>query len=507
LNTMDITLSSKLDAGQQLLILGQFEDDTSLGGSYDPQLALELKKASLSRQFSSQFGEVYLTKMPSLPFTMVAVLGLGQKKEMNLDRLRRILGIALQSARSLKLKTIATNLIELIAPLLRLDLTKVGMAAAEALYLSEYAFTKYLSEERKQKYVPIESVSIQWSSAVVRLQEGIQQGKIIAQSTNYVRDLVNEPASVVTPERLEQEARNLASGNPLLTVKVLEADELKNLGLNALLGVAQGSRHFAKLILLEYRGSRKEKYTALVGKGITFDSGGYNLKATHSIEDMKFDMAGAAAVLGTIKVAAELGIHKNIVGVIPTGENMIGSQAQHPGDIVRAFNGKTIEITNTDAEGRLILADALSYTEAAYHPEVMIDIATLTGAIVVALGYYAAGLFSPDKQLISELVQAGEESHDRVWPMPFFEEYLNWMDGTISDLRNTTSRGEGKENGAVNGAVFLSKFVEKARWAHLDIAGSAYWKEEGDYLTTGATGSGVRVLSYYLLDQTKNKGE
>lgn len=220
---------------------------------------------------------------------------------------------------------------------------------------------------------------------------------------------------------------------------------------------------------------------------------------TGYIEDMKSDMAGAAAVLAIIKLAAELNLKRDILGVIPLCENMIGGSAQKPGDIVKAYNGKTVEIRNTDAEGRLILADALAYTEAKYKPSSMIDLATLTGACVIALGYYASGIMGKDEGLIKNLVEAGEKSGDRVWELPFYEDYQDAMDGTISDLRNTSGKGKGYEGGAINGGVFLSKFVVKAKWAHIDIAGPAFVIEESDYLQKGGTGAGVRLLSYYFM--------
>ena len=274
---------------------------------------------------------------------------------------------------------------------------------------------------------------------------------------------------------------------------------MKKDGLGSLIGVSQGSDQPPKLIFLEYRGGGEDPVTAIVGKGITFDSGGYNIKPTGYMEDMKSDMAGAAAVLGAMRTISQLGLKRNVLGVIPTCENMVSGGAQRPGDIVRAYNGKTIEITNTDAEGRLILADAIAYTEAKYNPSVIIDLATLTGACIVALGYHAAAVITNDLVLSSALIQAGEESGDRLWPLPFFDEYQDTMDGTISDLRNTSGKGRGGEGGAITAAVFISKFVDKARWAHLDIAGPAYLNDASGYNQKGATGYGVRLLTYYFM--------
>ena len=223
------------------------------------------------------------------------------------------------------------------------------------------------------------------------------------------------------------------------------------------------------------------------------------MKQNRYIEEMKDDMAGAGAVLGTIKAAAELGIKKHLIGVMPLCENMVNGGAQRPGDIVKAYNGKTIEIGNTDAEGRLILADALAYTEDKYKPEIIVDLATLTGACVVALGYYAAGLMGKDEKLLEEIKTAGAESGDRAWILPFYEDFQDWMDGTITDLNNCETKGKGYEAGSITGGVFLSKFVDKTRWAHLDLSG-AFWPISNEYLDKGATGSGVRILTYYLLN-------
>jgi len=214
---------------------------------------------------------------------------------------------------------------------------------------------------------------------------------------------------------------------------------------------------------------------------------------------MKSDMAGAAAVMATIKVLSELGVKKNVLGVAPLCENLVSGTAQKPGDIVKAYNGKTIEIGNTDAEGRLILADALSYIEDKYQPEIMIDLATLTGACVVALGYYASGIMGNDEALQQELKKAGDLSYDRVWQFPFFEEYQSILDSEVADMNNIQTKGKGREAGAIAGGVFLNKFVNKARWAHIDIAGPAYLPEEIEYLSKYATGAGVRLLSYWFL--------
>ena len=334
------------------------------------------------------------------------------------------------------------------------------------------------------------------SKTVNDFSKGLSTGKIIAEATNFARDLVNEPASVANPTYLEKQAKSLSSKK--LTVKVLNKKEIEKLGMGAFAAVAKGSHEPPKFILLHYK--NPGPLTAIVGKGITFDSGGYHVKPYGYMDDMKSDMSGAAAVLGTMKAISELGIKKNVLGVIPACENMISGHAYRPGDILKAFNGKTIEIAHTDAEGRLILADALAYTEKIYKPDTMIDIATLTGACMIALGPYASGIMSKDDSLLSELEKAGAKSFDRVWRLPFFDDFDDSMDAEIADLSNLSPKLKSNA-GATTAGIFLSKFVDKTRWAHIDIAGTAYPKEASYYnKKNSADGAGVRLLTYWLMD-------
>lgn len=493
---MKIGVKKELDLQQDVLVLGFWEDEKETYHHLSSHLSKEIENSAKEKNFSRKYGESWNVKISDLGCKDAVLLGLGKKEEVTLERVRRLLGKAARAVKSLNKNSFSTNICHLVS---HFDPEKLGMAAAEALLLADYSFVKYLAKEKQEKKLPLQSVSLQFSNNA-GFEKGLSSGRVIAESTNLVRDLVNEPANVVDSIYLEKEAKKVAAADKKIKCKVIEEAELKRLGMNSLLGVNQGSSRPPKLILLEYNGAGEKKhYTALVGKGITFDSGGYNLKPTKSIEDMKTDMAGAATVMAAVKVASELNLKLNMVAVMPLCENMIGSHAQHPGDIVKAYNGKTIEIGNTDAEGRLILADALAYAEKHYLPEVIVDFATLTGACVVALGYYASGLIGKDSSLINDLLNAGEESGDRVWQLPFFEEYQDWMDGTISDLNNIGQKGKGYEAGSITAGVFLSKFVEKARWAHVDIAGPAYWSVTGDYFEKGATGAGLRMISYYLL--------
>ena len=500
---MKITTTKDLDKAQDVLFLGLFEEDKDNGKSFSKGLAEEVEAAIERKAFSRKFGEMYATKLSSHPYKKVAVLGLGEKKDFSAEKVRQALGKMVTSTKCWLFSSFTTNVVEK-ARGDKVNQELLGRAAAEGLLLANYGFTKYFAKEKQEKKKPVSAAALQWSGGN-EFSEGLKVGRVISEAANMTRDLVNEPANVVNSEYMEKMAKQVAGQYSSVKMKVLNKAELEKEGMGALLGVNAGSANPPKLVILEYNGSKKGKYTALVGKGITFDSGGYNLKPTKYIEDMATDMAGAAAVMAAVRVAAELKLKKNLLGVMPLCENMVDANAQHPGDIVKAFNGKTIEIGNTDAEGRLVLCDALAYTEAKYAPEVMIDLATLTGACVVALGYYAAGVMGKDQELLQKLQDAGTTSGDRVWQLPFFEEYQDWMDGSKSDLNNNSQKGKGYEGGSITAGVFLSKFVEKAKWAHVDIAGSAYWAVDGAYLSKGATGSGVRLLSYYLLENEEKE--
>ncbi|MBT7497349.1 leucyl aminopeptidase, partial [Candidatus Woesearchaeota archaeon] len=365
---MKITISSTLDQKQPVLVLGLFEENKSVNlvnSLLDKELDDELSDAQKNKEFSSKFGELYSTKISKLPYRRIVVLGLGKKKELDAEKVRKLWGKTINAVKALKQVGFTTNLALLFSSVIKEEL--LGKATAEGLLLANYSFNKYLSKERQDKKKPIAEVSIQWKNSVNDFEKGINTGKIIAEATNFSRDLVNEPASVVNSLYLEKAARDIAKSSSKLKMHVLDEPEMKKLGMGALLGVNAGSKNPPKLIFLEYSGGGKEKPSAFIGKGITFDSGGYNLKPTKYIEDMHTDMGGAAAVLGTIKAAAELGVKNNLVGVMAVCENMVSDTAQHPGTIVKAFNGKSIVVGNTDAEGRLVLADALAYTQKKYN--------------------------------------------------------------------------------------------------------------------------------------------
>ncbi len=319
------------------------------------------------------------------------------------------------------------------------------------------------------------------------------RGMAIAHGMDFAKDLGNLPANVCTPRYLGERAQELSKAYPEIKVTVLERAEIEALGMGSFLSVTSGSEEPPRFIVLEYdQSQRKQKPIVLVGKGITFDTGGISIKPAADMDQMKFDMCGAAAVLGTFRAIAELGSKVNLVGLVPTCENMPSGRATKPGDIVKSMSGQTVEILNTDAEGRLILADALTYAER-YEPQAVVDVATLTGAIVIALGHVASGVFSNSDSLARALLAAGEDAYDRGWQMPLWDDYQEALASNFADFANVG----GRAGGSVTAACFLSRFARKYDWAHVDIAGIA-WKEGKD---KGATGRPVPMLATWLLSQ------
>lgn len=325
-------------------------------------------------------------------------------------------------------------------------------------------------------------------------ERGAREAEAIADGINLTKDLSNLPGNICTPTYLAEQAEDLAKQYSTIKTKVLEEAQMEKLGMGSLLSVSRGSRQPAKMIVMEYmRGAKNEKPVVLVGKGLTFDAGGISLKPGPGMDEMKYDMCGGASVFGAIKAAARLQLPINLVAVVPSSENMPDGEALKPGDIVTSMSGQTIEILNTDAEGRLILCDALTYVERNYKPAAVVDMATLTGACVVALGSHAAGLFSNNSPLSRALRDAGELSGDRAWPLPLWEDYQSQLKSNFADMANVG----GREAGAITAASFLHRFTRKMRWAHLDIAGVAWNKGANK----GATGRPVSLLSEFLIER------
>jgi leucyl aminopeptidase len=365
----------------------------------------------------------------------------------------------------------------------------------EASNAAMYRFDNYKSKkEPASKFNELVIYVADQKNAAV--DTALKQGIAIADSVAFTKNLANQPSNICTPNYMANAAKELARSYPKITVKVLEEKELQKLGMGAFMSVTKGSKQDGKLVCLEYKGSAKAPI-ALVGKGITFDTGGISLKPAESMVGMKYDMCGAATVLGTLRAAAELKLPLHIVGILALAENMPDGGASKPEDIVTTMSGQTVEILNTDAEGRLVLSDALTYCER-YKPEVVIDIATLTGAVVVALGHHATGLLANDDKLAVDLLAAGTESHDRAWQLPLWEDYQEQIRSPFADMTNTG----GRMGGTITAGCFLSRFAKKFKWAHLDVAGTAAMMGGTDRY---ATGRPVPLLTQYLINRSASK--
>ncbi len=420
----------------------------------------------------------------------IVLYGIGEKKIKTLERIRKTGGGIVKKAHILSLEKIVVSL-----PWVALDeyrASEVAHAFSEGALLAMYQFTHYKKESDPVTLQEIKLLDERGKEKL--LKEGIELGEIFSQGALYARDLVNEPASHMKPHVLAQEAIIIGKENKNISVKTYTGKELEKIGAGALIAVGKGSSEPPYLIHLHYmsKGEKSKAKVCLVGKGVTFDSGGLSLKPENHMETMKMDMAGAAVVLGVFKSLLQLTPHIEIHGIIPTCENMPSGNALRPGDVVTALNGTTVEVLNTDAEGRLILADALSYAVKHIQPTHIIDLATLTGAVMGALGEDVAGLFSTNEKLTSRLKDASEYEGEKLWELPLVDEYRDQLKSDIADMKNITGTRYG---GAITAALFLEAFVEKIPWAHIDIAGTA-WNSTGtpSYMSKGATGAGVRLL-------------
>jgi len=448
--------------------------------------------------FSGALKESLVLYPSSLKTRFVILVGGGKAQDFTAERLRRASAAAAKSAGELKVRSLAIcepPAIGSAGP--PLDAETVGMAISEGVLLGRYRYDQYVTVREKET-TPLEQLTIVTPTAarLRALQTGIHRGSIVSRATILARDLGNAPGIELYPESLARRVRALGRQEGL-RVTVLDERRIRTLGMGGLTGVGGGSGRPPRLMIIEHKGKTGRHPVILVGKGVTFDSGGISIKPSAGMGEMKMDMSGAAAVIGTLVAAAQLGLPQRLIGIIPAAENMPGPSALRPGDILKHFNGKTSEVENTDAEGRLILADALAYASR-FSPETVIDLATLTGACVVALGQHATGLFTDDDALASELRDAGERTFERVWRLPMFEEYEGQIKSSVADVKNTGGRWAG----AITAALFLKRFVGTYRWAHLDIAGTAMLEEATDYTATGASGVGVRLLIEFLRQRT-----
>ena len=431
----------------------------------------------------------------------VIIVGVGA--EPSVRTIKQAVGRGIIAAQGNKAKNIGLLIID---SLINMPAKELGQILSTSADVAAYAFDQYKNSEHK--VIAIESLAILTNiigSAKRVFAAGIERGSAIAEGVNLTRTLGNIPPHDMTPTFLAKQAQVLAKKESV-NVTVLEKADMKKLGMGCLLGVASGSEQPPKFIIVEYNGGKKtEKPTVLVGKGITFDSGGLSLKPDPHMCDMKYDMLGAATVLGTLKAAVTLGIKKNIIGVIPSCENMPGGSSYRPDDILRAMNGKTVEIKNTDAEGRLILADALSYVTEKMNPKQVIDLATLTGACMIALGNERSGLFSPNSDLARDLYYAAEGAREQLWRLPLGEEYTEGVQSDVADVKNIgTVGGSNRLGGASTAAAFLQEFTKNTDgktpypWAHIDLSCSYYGGKGKAHIRHGANGFGVETLIAHL---------
>jgi len=487
---INISSTNPLEHATPALVIGCFEDSKDeLFARSDKALDGCLSRLAESREFTGKPATSRLLHtLGRLPAERLLLVGLGKRDELTDERLRQAAGNAVQALRGSRVASFSSAL-HLCAPL-----PKALEAVSAGSLLGSYSFDLYKTKDKEQRF-EFEAMTLLQPApsdlAAARLR--VEATETICRGVSLARDLVSQPGNVLTPSYLAQTARELADRHAL-KCRVYEQEELEQLGMNALVGVGKGAAETPRLIVLEYSGAgAKGRPVVLVGKGITFDSGGISIKPGAGMEEMKTDMAGSAAVLGTMAAAAGLKLPVNLVGIIPTAENMPDGNAFKPGDVLTSLSGTTIEITNTDAEGRLILCDALHFAQK-FKPAAMVDLATLTGACVVALGHEASAVMGNDQRLVDALKRAGEECGERLWQMPLWEEYGEVMKSDIADLKNAGSR----DGGSISAAWFLKQFVGETRWAHLDIAGTAWRDKARPYSPKGATGVGVRLLIEYL---------
>lgn len=434
--------------------------------------------------------------LPGVTADRVVILGLGESKGFSAAALRKALDAALRQINTSGARDAVVSL-----PIDSVDNSyyDVGRDIAVSAVLATYRFDQ-LKSDPKPPAKPLKRVTVMADDpqAAKGLKKGLSHGQAMANGMVLARDLANLPGNLCTPTYLAEQAKKIKRGIKKMRVKILEEKEMKTLGMSSLLSVSRGSREPAKLIVLDYRGGKSsEKPVVLVGKGLTFDAGGISLKPAGEMDEMKYDMCGGASVLGTMQACAELELPLNVIGLVPSSENLPDGAANKPGDIVTSMSGQTIEILNTDAEGRLILCDSLTYAER-FEPAAVVDIATLTGACVIALGGHATGLWSSDDKLAEGLLSAGQSTGDRAWRMPLWEDYQPQLNSNFADMANIG----GRQGGAITAACFLSRFAKKFKWAHLDIAGTAWisGKEKG------ATGRPVPLLVQFLLDRARQSG-
>jgi len=490
----------------EVVVLSHFEGETALqeaAATVDRTLQGAVRDLLKNGEFQGKSNQTVLLHTQGKMFAKrVLLVGLGKKKDAKLDSVRQAMGTAVKRIRQAGARSFTTVLHGRLLP--NASELELAQAMTEGAMLGVYQFTVYRTITGDQpKEIERMIVVEAEADAQADIKEGVRRGVAAAEAAMFVRDLSNHPSNIMTPSRIATEAKSIAKERGV-RVKILEQRDVEKLGMGAFLGVARGSHEPPKFIVLEYKGpspgkrnGRASQPIVLVGKTITFDTGGISLKPSENMEQMKADMTGGAAVLATVRAASRLRLPLHVIGILPATENMPGGRAIKPGDVLTTMSGLTVEVQNTDAEGRLILADGLNYATR-LKPAAIIDIATLTGACAVALGQFAIGMFSNRDALKQRIQQAGAKAGERVWEMPLWDDYFEQLKSDVADMRNIGGRG----GGMITAALFLSKFVADCPWVHLDIASTDWSDRERAYISKGPTAIGTRLLIQYLIDES-----
>lgn len=465
--------------------------------SVDAALGEAISQLIKQGEIKGKTGQItVIHSLGKLPADRVVVLGLGKQKELTLDRVRGATAEACRLLRQKQVDSIAT--IAQGAGIAGITVEGSAQAITEGALLGLYSFRKHITKTPEHGEIKQLTIIDAESTSMPGLERGCNKGRILAEATNLARDMVNEPANYMTPTTMAEAAARLAQAYGL-ELTILDREQMQDMGMGALLGVAQGSRQPPKFIALRYKGGSNQT-VALVGKGITFDSGGISLKPSENMGEMKGDMAGGASVMAAISAIAQFKPEINVMAIVAATENLPDGNALKPGDVLKAMSGKTIEIISTDAEGRLTLADALDYARK-NGAKFIIDVATLTGACHIALGDVCTGAFSSNKELLDKVIAAGAEAGELIWPMPMFDEYKEQNKSDVADIKNSG----GRYGGAITAAQFLAEFVGDIPWVHLDIAGTSDSEKERNHIVKGATGVPVRTLVNLVLSLAKQQ--
>ncbi|OPY84031.1 MAG: Cytosol aminopeptidase [Syntrophus sp. PtaU1.Bin208] len=487
----------------EAMVLTFFEGEERLSGAagiLDEVCGGIIRRMIREKDFEGRLNQISMIYPgEEAPIKRVLLLGLGVQTAFDLEKLRGAFAKAALHLRNINMKVLTSFVDFQKWSGNRFPLSELVEATVEGVHLGLYQFTPFKTVERdKIKELNTLVLVEEEEEKLPVVLEAARKAEKIARAVYFARDLVSSPGNVMTPNALAEKALEMASTRQKIKTTILDKGQMEELGMHALLAVARGSDEPPRFIILSYEGQENsDEKIVLVGKGITFDSGGISLKPSENMGEMKSDMAGAAAVIATVQAAADLDLPVNIVGLVPATENIPGGCAYKPGDVLKSLSGQTIEVISTDAEGRLILADALTYA-GRYRPQAIVDVATLTGACVIALGKIAIGMFGKDSSLKEELVAAGQSTGEKVWEMPLWDDYFELIKSDIADYKNTG----GRYGGAITAAAFLSKFVGEYPWVHLDIAGPAWLDKDRPYIPKGASGIGVRLLISWLRSRT-----